>query len=157
MSMNAFEHIQKFSWGWFVFGYAIVALLIYGDLAGTSEQSGTLWVGFAVGALLFAVQMARLSITIDAEGIGYRWKPYQKKNSVFAKSEINSLTITRYPFIGYGYRVSAKYGTVLNTRGAIGLWLTTKRGESYLLGISDVKGVREALKKYGYEVSTSDN
>ncbi len=157
MNANGFTHIQRFAWVWFIFGYAIAGMMIWGAVAGNAEQKGTLWAGIFVALLTFLGRITRLEITIDSDGISYQWKPFQKKPVVFKKPDINFLTITRYPFLGYGYRVSAKYGTVQNTRGGIGLWLKTKNKESYLLGISDVKGVREALKKYGYEVASSDH
>jgi|GEM_PF-4391640 len=149
--MRTYQHTQKFSWIWFAFGYALVALVGYAALNNQTESPISLWIVIGVAILLFIIQRARLILYIDKDSIGYRWAPYQKNRVTFSKNQIASLTITRYPFIGYGYRVSAKYGTVNNTRGAIGLWIKSQTGDSYLLGVSDVKEVVEALKDKGYE------
>ena len=142
---------QKFSKGWLFLLVPILILTTYGGLSQNENSMRLVVFSILILAIIIFIYSTILQYKIEPEAISFRWKPLQKNYTRLEKADIKKLEIIRYPFIGYGFRVSRKYGSVHNTAGAIGLQIETNQGNKILLGIGEVAKTKETLKECGYE------
>lgn len=156
--MNHFREKQYFRkwWLWPLVGgifsffiYAIIQQVLLGNPVGDQPMTD---LGLVLSALLsfillFGVVMIRLETYIDQEQIKARLFPLWKKSSTW--DEIKEAQMVRYGLMGYGLRLSRKFGTVLNLGTQEGLYLEFKDGEKLTIGSKKVEELRKFLKKQG--------
>ncbi len=143
---------QKFSKGWLILLLPILFLTVYGALTQGENTMKLLTFSFLILSIIILLYSITLQIKIEANAISYKWSPFQRNFTSLNKTDIKSTQIIRYPFIGYGFRVSKKYGLVHNTSGAIGIQVEMNNGEKILIGITEVTRTKELLKENGYEI-----
>jgi hypothetical protein len=73
-----------------------------------------------------------LRTEIDQRGIRVRLRPISTK--ILKWEDIKQVEPVSYGFVGYGLRLSLKYGIVYNARGNKGLAIYLKNGRKYLIG-----------------------
>ena len=73
-----------------------------------------------------------LRTEIDQRGIRVRLRPIS--TIILKWEEIKQVEPVSYGFVGYGLRLSLKYGIVYNARGNKGLAIYLKNGRKYLIG-----------------------
>ena len=107
---------------------------------------------FVLVPSVWASRRVKLTTIIDEEKIAYGWNmPTAELNEILI-SDIKSWSVIKYGFVGYGYRLSRKYGTIHNLSGNKGLQIETKAGEKVLIGTHQadrLRGVIEQLKTSG--------
>lgn len=91
--------------------------------------------------LLFLV--LKLSTKITSETLTVRYFPFFSKT--WKWEDIESAIIIKYGFVGYGIRISLKYGTVYNVQGNKGLAITLKNGSKYLIGTQKYKELEHVV------------
>ena len=150
----SFTEIQRFNqwWLWMILiglvlipTYGLVQQLLLGKPFGATPMSDAGLLFFFGGMWLFMgfFRYMELRTEVDARGIRVRLRPISSES--FEWEQIECLELVRYGFVGYGLRLSAKYGTVYNTRGNKGLSVTLKSGSRYVIGTRDPERLKEAL------------
>ena len=69
---------------------------------------------------------------------------------IISLSDVLEAKSVDYDFVGYGIRLSIKYGTVYNVKGNQGLQITLKNGKKYLIGTQQPTKVNEVIEKLGF-------
>jgi len=138
-----FEEKQKFTqwWLWLIVGVLglipIVGLfvqVVLGEDFGNNPMPNT---GLVIMLILFVALLVflyriTLHTTIDEEKIRIRFSILANK-TVYWK-DVASAEIVNYGFVGYGLRFSAKYSTVYNTSGRMGLRVKLDKGGQFVIG-----------------------
>lgn len=155
---DRFVEIQKFTqwWLWvFLLGLAIIPAygiyrqLILGKPFGNNPMSDTGLILFFLGYLLFLAFFLYLELRteIDAKGIRVRLRPLSSRT--FRWEEIQEVEPVTYGFVGYGLRLSLKYGTVYNVKGNKGLAIRLKSGGRYLIGTQQPEQMIDTIRSLG--------
>jgi hypothetical protein len=162
MSAFLFEEEQRFKlwWMWLLMLTGLLLPLvmvayafIVGAQAAFTKKDTILLLGiFLIYNLPILVLFfyARLRTKISNEGIYYGWNIPTSELNFIAWNDMTSCEMVQHTFVGYGYKLTKKYGTVYNTAGKHGLWITKHSGERVLIGtlkIDDIKASLIALKK----------
>ena len=138
-----------------VFGSILVFQLATGTGIGDRPWTNTSLAVLAIGVLvpsLLAVLRVKLTTIIDDEKIRYGWNMPTPELNEIRLADIQEWSVIKYDFVGYGYRVSERYGTVHNLSGNRGIFIVTKSGEKVLIGthrLRDVKILLETLQLPG--------
>ncbi|PIB28303.1 hypothetical protein BFP77_10000 [Maribacter sp. 4U21] len=113
---------------------------LYGNLvtdSGIGSFSIIMPISYWIGALIYVfillfMLFSKLTVIITDREINIRHLLFFKKS--FAVSDVVTSKIVAYYFLGYGIRMSPKYGTVYNVKGNKGLAITLKKGKKILIG-----------------------
>jgi hypothetical protein len=122
--------------------------LITGEQVGDRPMSNVSLILLSLFVLipsLWASQRVKLTTIIDEEKIRYGWNMPTDDLNEIPLSEIKEWSVIRYGFVGYGYRLSRKYGTIHNLSGNKGLQIVTKSGEKVLIGTHKADNLRAVL------------
>jgi len=91
----------------------------------------------------------RLKTEISQEKIKLNFVPFLTKSVDW--SDVKSAVVLDYGFVGgWGIYQSAKYGTVYATGGKIGLAITTKKGQKFVIGTRREVDLKTYLKEAGF-------
>ncbi|MES2565836.1 MAG: hypothetical protein V4565_03155 [Bacteroidota bacterium] len=154
-----FEETQHLT-NWFAWVLSIgtlslvLTILIYQIVTGIQVGDHPAPNGALIGfILIFCVpsivllKHAKLTIRINKHAIYYGWNLPTSELNKINWEDVHSWEIITYPFLGYGYRLTKKYGIVYNTKGKKGLQLTKKSSEKILLGSLLTEELHEILTK----------
>ncbi|WP_221390800.1 hypothetical protein [Dyadobacter sp. NIV53] len=150
--MNEFSEKQKMTqwWIWAILiglaGYWIWDLIR--QLSGIKALDIT---GLIVGLFITTTVMLifyylELETCYNEDGI--RIKYSFLTNQLIKWDSIKSAEIITYSFVGYGVRVSLKYGMVYNAKGNKGLFMVKNNSEKLLIGTQQPEKVTEIITKY---------
>lgn len=151
-----FKESQKFTqwWLWLLL-IGLLALPIYGMVQqlilkqpwGSKPMSDWGLILFALGTLSFVYffYYIQLKTWIHPDRITVSFPPFFRKKH-FAVSDIATARVITYGFVGYGLRLSPKYGTVYNIKGDKGLALVMKNGKKFMIGTQHPRQVEDVLK-----------
>ncbi len=141
MKDSIFFEEQKFKSFWFYLVLSIVFVSVILRFLLVKNYNQGFFVGLLI-TLLFLLLFysifikSKLITKITNNGILVYWKVFNwlffRKSFNF--KEIKSCKLIAYSFVGYGYRISNKYGVVYNSMGNKGLWIKLKNGSSILIG-----------------------
>ncbi|MBT8205578.1 MAG: hypothetical protein KJO20_09410, partial [Eudoraea sp.] len=106
---------------------------------------GLIVYALGTGALVYFIYAIKLKTWIHPDAIQVSFPPFFR-NKRFPISEIASAEVVTYGFVGYGLRISLKYGTVYNIKGNKGLAIIMKDGKKYLIGTQHPAQVDEIIK-----------
>jgi hypothetical protein len=156
-----FEETQRLT-NWFIWTivlgilFLFVSILVYQLLTGKPvgnhpAPNAALMVMILVFCLpsILLIRYAKLSTRIDSDEIHYGWNVPTGELNTIRFSEISSCEVITYGFVGYGYRISGKYGMVYNVSGNKGVQLITASGDKILLGTHKATELAEALPRLG--------
>ncbi|MCG8331569.1 MAG: hypothetical protein MI974_28025 [Chitinophagales bacterium] len=152
---SKFQEIQRFKQWWLWYIIITVALIpvwgiyqqiVLGKQFGNNPMSDTGLVVFLLLMLLFVAffRSIHLKTEIDKNGINILFFPFIKK--YISWNEINSASVVQYNFIGYGIRLSSRFGTAYNIAGNSGLAIELKNGNKYLIGTQKEEELKEILE-----------
>lgn len=136
--------------------FFFVSILLYQVLTGNQFGDKPAPNGVLLGIILlicvpsiFLIRYTKLITRIDNNSIYYGWNiPTDELNEI-KFTDIDSCEVITYSFVGYGYRIATKYGTVYNTSGNKGLLIITKSGDKILLGTHKTTELTGTLTKLG--------
>ena len=125
--------------------YAVIKQIIFDIPVG--EKPAPNWLLLMIFVIIFTfcvlLYMLTLNTSITKTGIEIRFLPFV--NKMIPWQDINSAEVLKYSFVGYGMRLSLKYGTVYNISGNMGLLLITNRGK-ILLGTQKAAELDKIVK-----------
>lgn len=124
--------------------------LITGKLVGDHPMSNTSLIIITVCILvptIWAQRTVKLTTIIDDEKISYGWNMPTADLNEIKLSDIKEWSVIKYRFVGYGYRLSVKYGTVHNMSGNKGLQIITHSGDKVLVGTQRAEELRSIIEK----------
>ena len=116
--------------------------------------------------LWIAFSLSKLQVTIDAEGIHYRFPLFIRKWRTIKKEQIARYEVRKYSPIleygGWGYRRrprmrARRNGIALNVSGKIGLQLYFADGRKMLIGTRRPDAINRAMKKLMEENDRDDD
>lgn len=154
MNKTYFRETQKFTqwWLWLIL-LALTAISLYGllkavrvnDIGINKENLVDNIIPSAVClGVLVLFGILRMETEIDSKGIYMEFFPFVKKH--ISWTDIKSLNIVKYGFVGYGIRLGSKYGTVYNTKGNKGLWVQLKNGKTFVIGTQKQNELKRLIK-----------
>jgi len=161
--MNTFSEVQRFriKWAWLgaivlngLFIYAIIQQVVLGKPFGNKPAPDGILIlveAFFLLLLIFIISI-RLKTTFTAEGIQYRFFPFQFKTTTIEWNELSDAYIREYnsfyEYGGWGIRYgTAKIGRAINTSESCrqGLQLRFKNGKLLLIGTKNPAAVQKIL------------
>ena len=99
------------------------------------------FIAFCFAALFYFMS---LKSEINAAGIKMKFIPFVKKSLKW--DQIESIRLLNYGFVGgWGIRVWTDYGTVYNTKGQIGLAITTIEGQRFVIGTQQPERLAQVI------------
>ncbi len=127
--------------------YGIVQQLFLKEPFGNNPMPNTGLIIFALGtaAFLYFFWAIQLRTRISKNEIKVAFPPFFR-NKTFPLSEIESAEVITYKFVGYGLRISLKYGTVYNIKGNKGLLLTLKNKKKFMIGTQQPAMLQEVMR-----------
>lgn len=101
------------------------------------------------GTVLVFLLLLQLTVSINEQGISFKYFPYIRTMRTYCWEEIQSAGLITYKpisdFGGWGLKRSKKYGQAYTTKGNKGLWVQLKDGRSFVLSIIDTRQVSACL------------
>ena len=103
---------------------------------------------FIVLLVAFGFFSIRLKIEIDEKGVKYGFTLFKPTNFI-SWSEIQSINLLEYGFVGFGFRYDFSSGTkVYNTTGNKGILIVYKDGKKkVMIGSQKIEEIRDFLEK----------
>ncbi|TFG76194.1 MAG: hypothetical protein E4H26_04900 [Flavobacteriales bacterium] len=128
--------------------FGIIQQILFKKPFGNHPMSNIGLIVFAFGMLAFCIFFWSMTLIteIDSKAISVRFVPLFKKQ--FKWEDIERAEIIKYRFVGYGIRLSFKYGTVYNIKGNQGLALHLKDGGKYLIGTQKPEELKKSLASF---------
>lgn len=127
--------------------YGIVQQLILKEPFGDNPMPNTGLIIFALGtvAFLYFFRAIQLRTRITKKDILVSFPPFFRKKT-FSFADIESAEVITYKFVGYGLRISLKYGTVYNIKGNKGLLITLKNKKRFMIGTQQPAMLQEVMR-----------
>ena len=147
-----FNETQKFAPGilWYMRVQLVVMAILFIFLSLKFPESRIILLPtylLIIVPISLLLELVRLKVTVNADGIDMSFKPFTKKN--FSWDEIASAAVVNYGFVGgWGIRVGTKYGTVYNTQGSEGLGIKLKNGKKLVIGTQRKAAMQSAVNKF---------
>ena len=109
--------------------------------------------------LIFLLSM-KLKIIVNSKEVRYQYFPIHWSDKVINFDDIKDWYLVSFDplrdFLGYGYRMTKKYGTALITDSNIGLLIHTKKGKIITLEIRDLEEFRKVAKENIFSLDTDN-
>ncbi|WP_024479996.1 hypothetical protein [Cellulophaga baltica] len=155
-----FHEEQKFTqwWLWLLL-LAPIVILFYtlvkpiledpnqanGNFSFSLIPSNDFWISLGLMlVVLILFMLLKLKTTLSQDYIQVSFFPFFTKK--WNWSEINTAEIVTYGFVGYGIRLSLKYGTVYNIKGNQGLAIHLKNGKKLMVGTQKPEELANVIK-----------
>lgn len=158
MAKVLFKEIQYFRqslvWGVLLFippvGFSAVLAyqLITGDKIGEKPMSNISLAILSVllySVIAWAYRTVKLTTIIDEEKISYGWNMPTDDLNELRFSEVSEWSVIRFHFLGFGYGVNYRYGTVHILSGKYGLFLKTNKGDKVLIGTHKAEELKKVI------------
>lgn len=160
--MIAFEEIQRFRqwWLWFLVVGSTTAvvvpflfLLASGGHAAEKPLVIIVYclISFCMICILLILPKLVLRTSIDPNLIRMQYSIFGNKNIPW--SDVETVNVVNYGFVGYGLRLSRNHGTVYNVDGKYGLFITLKSGKKLTIGTQK----KEELKGFLVNIGRGDS
>lgn len=154
-----FSEVQKFRqwWLWLILIAASIPLLgifIYqlvtgqpvGDKPASNGVLAALVVLISVPMLL-GFYFVKLFTIVKSDAIYYGFGMKGNSLNEIRLTDIASMDVIPYKSYGYGIRLSRNFGTIYNTSGGMGLFITKTNGEKLLIGTKRPEELKAAIGK----------
>jgi len=148
--MTHFKEKQKFTdWGigafFILFVLPLLIILILCVVTKDDEMLAALGiVAFTFSLLALIFFLPTLKTEIDDKGVYLSFKPFTNRFITWA--EIETAEVIKYGFVGYGWRLSFKYGKVYNVKGNKGLFIQLKNKQKLVIGTQNERELKAALE-----------
>jgi hypothetical protein len=171
LSLNSMKNPPQYSEksgfpSWIFWSIAAVAIIqatilptiyLYEKIAHPTDSEPLDWFGLAifgvVGLLIFVI---KLHVTINTEGITYKYPPFRNKPTTLPWENIKSIELMRInplkEFGGWGLRYG-KLGTAYTTRGRYILHVVQNTGNPINLTIAAPKDFVKAIAQQNWPVT----
>jgi hypothetical protein len=126
--------------------------LFTGEPVGTNPMSNLSLTILSLLVLIpasWAWLRVKLTTIIDEEKIAYGWNMPTAELNEIRLQDIKEWSVISYSFVGYGFRLSRKYGSIHNLSGSKGLQIITRSGERILIGTHQAEKLKDVLQKAG--------
>lgn len=100
-------------------------------------------------SLFFLISTAgsKLNVIATEDSLYFQWIPLNNRyNKVFWQN-VQSIRMIDYKSMGYGMRISEKYGSIYNAFGGYAINIITRGGNQFLIGTAKPKELEEILIK----------
>jgi len=162
IDLNVFTETQKFDqwWLWLIMmvPVAVVAIPFLIQLFTGSPVGNNPAPTYVLGiiclftiALPFLFSRLILKTHIDQKRIRMSYGILGNKNIEW--SDVEKVDVVNYGFVGYGLRMSHKFGTVYNVDGKYGLFITLKSGKKITIGTQKKEELEDFLGQIGRGLS----
>lgn len=131
--------------------YALYQQTVRGIQVGDSPAPNGVLIGafFFLCIMLWVYFSLKLEVSIDQDGIHYRFSPIIRKNRLISKAEIQRFEIRKYSPIfdygGYGIKRKFRWGKAYIVSGNIGLQLYLTNGKKILFGTQRSQAILYAM------------
>lgn len=97
--------------------------------------------------LFFVISTAgsKLNVIATEEAIHFQWIPLNNKFNKVNWQNVQTIKMIRYKSMGYGMRISEKYGSIYNAFGGYAIDIVTRGGNHFLIGTAKPKELEEVL------------
>jgi membrane protein YdbS with pleckstrin-like domain len=121
-----------------------------------------------MGGLVVLFTQVKLQLTVDEQGIRYRFPFYVIREKVIPAEQIERYEIRTYrplmEYGGWGYKVGihrklrriSKWGSAMTIKGKTGLQLYLKDGNKLLIGTQRAEALRRAMEKMMNKAKNND-
>jgi hypothetical protein len=163
MSRIYFKEEQRFTqvWIWMlllaltgIWVWQLVQQVFMGIPFGNNPSSDLVIIltGFFPLLAIILFRILTLETIINEEGVGYRFKPFQRKLKVIKAGDIQRYEVKKYSplkdYGGWGVRLgSFNKGKAYNVSGNQGVLFELKNGKRFLLGTQKPSEIRSALER----------
>jgi hypothetical protein len=162
---SKYIEVQKFNQQWI---NIILYIILIGDFIVTFiflSKKQIVFISFiplvAALAIFILFKIMKLTVSIDANKVEFRFKPFHLNNQVISKEDIATAEVIKYEPIsdygGWGIRYSFKKGKAFIIRGHCGLLLKLKSGKSILLGTQQPEQLSSFLTASHLSSYSSEN
>ena len=110
------------------------------------SDAGLVVFAFAMLLFLYWFYSMKLITRIDDKGISVYFFPLVKRH--YAWDEISSVEMVRYGYVGWGIRISSKFGLVYNTQGREGIFVHLKNGKKFVVGSGKLEELTQVAEYY---------
>ena len=116
-------------------------------------------------SLFFLISTAgsKLNVIATEDSLYFQWIPLNNRyNKVFWQN-VKSIKMIEYRSMGYGMRISEKYGSIYNAFGGYAINIITRGGNQFLIGTAKPKELEDILIKlkdkhyFNYENELKEN
>jgi hypothetical protein len=153
-----FSEVQQFrqAWLWYLLvSSSLVSLLPVIVIASTGNEP--LWEGLAaIGAILLitginlsAFYITRLEISMNDEGIAYRWWPFFRRHTTINWKDVEFVSMHKYSAMQFGAHRHKELGRVHNVDGNQGYRVVLHNGKKYYFGTQKRNSVEPVLEQTG--------
>lgn len=156
-----FQEQQKFTqwWLWLIL-ISPVIILFYslmssilkhpnhaaGNYSFSVLPSNDFWLSLLIMLfVLLLFLLLNLKTKINQKTFAIQYFPFFSKSWTW--DDIETAKLVTYGFVGYGIRISLKYGKVYNVKGNKGAAITLKNGNKYLVGTQKPEELERILLK----------
>lgn len=151
-----FYEKQKFTqpWLWALlflvlapFVWGVIKQIIMGSPWGDNPMSdiSLLLITLIPLGLIWFFRSITLETRISEEAIDMNFSPLGKTSLRWDK--IEKAEVIRYGFVGYGYRISMKHGTIYNVKGNKGIQLHMANNRKILIGTQRPEELAEIVRQ----------
>lgn len=138
-----------------------VALFLYDRFAHPLDSEPFDWIGLVilalVGLLIFSI---KLTVTINNDGITYKYPPFHNKPKTIAWTEIEHATLLKISplkeFGGWGLRYG-KLGAAFTTRGRYILHINTQKKTPINLTVLDIDALLNIAQEQKWPIENNVN
>ena len=160
--LNQFSEEQRFGqwWIWLLLGGSAAVVIIpfilqlfTGDPVGSNPASNLVLglVSLLMIVILFMFSSLNLKTSIDQNVIRMAYGIFGSKKIKW--SEVETVDVVDYGFVGYGMRFSRNHRTVYNVDGKYGLFITLKSGKKFTIGTQKKEELEDFLGQIGRGLS----
>jgi hypothetical protein len=110
------------------------------------SNMGLLLVTLVPLVLIWFFRYLEMETRITGDAIHIDYSPIVKKTLQW--KNIEKAEIISYGFVGFGLRLSIRYGTVFNVKGNQGLQLQLKSGRKILIGTQQPETLGEVAQRF---------
>ena len=161
ISKSVFKETQKFD-QWWIWALLTLSLAPNFIIIGEALENNSLnltrdlfVLNSILGGVILLFWIMKLKTEIDKLGIKFTYVPFYKR--AIAWSEITSLQLIKYGFVGYGIRFFTGHGTIFNTKGNKGLAIVLKNGKKMIIGTQKPKELEQAIKSLNIDIEFIDS
>jgi hypothetical protein len=130
----------------FAFVYQVILHKPFGDKPAPDILLAIILLFICVVNYLF--YKATLTTVVNEEGIFYKWSFVNSSFNKVGWEEIEKAEFIKYTFVGYGIRLSKRYGTVFNVAGKNGLFIIKKNKAKILIGTQKPVEFQQAFENF---------